>query len=217
MSHLFSLGHPWPICFPWASLTIFLTLRSHGFLLTPLSFLDPITLSFILGTHGLAINPLLSLLALLRAYVTHSHFSTSHTAHEFVTSLSLGSFRPICFLKAHLFISWTCDPLFLLLGLNGFSIHLLTLFYPCCRASCFYWASQNEHQQCLNPLFPISVFIQLLKKMISFLLLTLNKDWVKFYPITKISISCKLTLNYLQFTCIKTLLMQPFVKSIGIL
>ena len=35
-------------------------------------------------------------------------------------SLFPDSFEPICFLKAHLLISWTCDPLFLPLGLNGF-------------------------------------------------------------------------------------------------
>ena len=51
----------------WASLALFLTLRSYGLLLTPLGFPNPITLSFILGAHGLAINPLLSLLALFRA------------------------------------------------------------------------------------------------------------------------------------------------------
>ena len=67
VSHLFPHGHPWLICFPWASLALFLTLHSHELLLTPLSFLNPITLSFILGAYGLAINPLLSLLALLRA------------------------------------------------------------------------------------------------------------------------------------------------------
>ena len=43
----------------------FLTLHSHRFLLTPLGFPDPITLSLILGAYGLAINPLLSLLTLL--------------------------------------------------------------------------------------------------------------------------------------------------------
>ena len=67
LSHLFPFGHPWPICFPWASLALFLTLHSYGLLLTPLRFLSPITLSFILRAHGFAINPLLSLLALLRA------------------------------------------------------------------------------------------------------------------------------------------------------
>ena len=68
VSHLFPLGHPWPICFPWASLALFLTLHSHRLLLTPLGFSALITLSFILEVHGLAINPLLSLLALLRVY-----------------------------------------------------------------------------------------------------------------------------------------------------
>ena len=67
MFHLFPLRHPWPIFFSWASLSLFLTLHSHGFLLTPLGFLGPITLYFILRAHGLPINPLLSLLALLWA------------------------------------------------------------------------------------------------------------------------------------------------------
>ena len=68
LSHLFPFGHPWPTSFPWASLALFLILRSHGLLLTPLGFSGLITLSFIFGAHGLAINPLLSLLAILRAY-----------------------------------------------------------------------------------------------------------------------------------------------------
>ena len=117
------LGFPWPI---------FLTLRSHGLLLTPLGFPGPITLSFILRAHGLAINPLTFFscitLGLLWPILTFLH----HTTHRFATSLSLGSFRPICFLKTHLFILWACDPLFLPLGLNGFSIHLLALLCPCC-------------------------------------------------------------------------------------
>ena len=65
MSHLFFLGHPGPICFPWASSTFFLTLHSHVLLLNSLGFPGPITLSLILGVYGLAINPLLSLLLLL--------------------------------------------------------------------------------------------------------------------------------------------------------
>ena len=145
LSHLFPLGHPWPICFPWASLALFVTLHSHRLLLTPLGFLGLITLSFILKAHGLAINSYFLCLHYFGLAVAHSHFSISHTAHEFVTSLSPGSFRPICFLKAHLFILWAYNPLFLPLGLNDFSIHLLTLFYPCCWASSFYWASQNGH------------------------------------------------------------------------
>ena len=67
MSHLFSFGCPWPICFPSASLALFLTLHSHGLLLGSLGFPGPITLSLIFGAHGLAINPLLSLLTLLWA------------------------------------------------------------------------------------------------------------------------------------------------------
>ena len=58
-----------------------------------------------------------------------------------------GSFKPIYPFKAHLFISWACDPLFLPLGLNGFSIHLPTLFYLCCWASPFHLGFQNGHQQ----------------------------------------------------------------------
>ena len=39
----FSLGYPRPICLPWASSALLLTLYSHGLLLTSLGFLDPIT------------------------------------------------------------------------------------------------------------------------------------------------------------------------------
>ena len=46
--------------------------------------------------------------------------------------LSSGSFWPVCFLKAHLFILWAYDPLFLPFGLNGFLLNLLTLFFPYC-------------------------------------------------------------------------------------
>ena len=67
VSHLFPLGHPWPIYF-LGHPRPFLILRSHRFLLTSLGFLSPITLSFILGAHGLSINLLLSLLTWLRAY-----------------------------------------------------------------------------------------------------------------------------------------------------
>ena len=43
-------------------------------------------------------------------------------------SLFLGSFKFIYLIKAHLFISWTYDPLFLPLRLNGFSIYLPNSF-----------------------------------------------------------------------------------------
>ena len=88
MSH-FPFGHPWPIYFSWAFLALFLTLHSHELLLTLLGFPYLITLSLILGVHGLVINPLFSLLTLLRAccgplslfYITYCpwvcHFSLS--------------------------------------------------------------------------------------------------------------------------------------------
>ena len=135
MSHLFSFGCPWPICFPWASLALFLILHSHGLLLGFLGFPGPITLSLILGAHGLAINPLLSLLTLLWAY--RGPFSLFHIIYcpwfaFFFFFLFPSSFKPIYPLKAHLFISCACYLLFLPLGLNGFSIYLPTLFCPYC-------------------------------------------------------------------------------------
>ena len=103
-----------------ASSALFLTLHSHGLLLNYLGFPGPITLSLILGVHGLAINPLLSLLSLLSAY--RDPFSLFHIIYcpWFAFSLFPGSFKPIYLLKAHLFISRDCDLLFLPLGLNRF-------------------------------------------------------------------------------------------------
>ena len=146
MSHLFFLGHPGPACFPWAPSTLFLTLHSHGLLLNSLGFPDPITLSLILGAHGLAINPSLYLLLLL--WACRGPFSLFHIIYYplFTFSLFLGSFKPIYLLKAHLFISWAYDPLFLPLGFNGFSIYLPTLFCLCCWASPSHLGFQNGSQ-----------------------------------------------------------------------
>ena len=149
VSHLFSLGCPWPICFPWAFLALFLTLHSHGLLLSSLGFPGLITLSLILGAHRLAINLLLSLLLLL--WACRGPFSLFHIIYclwfSFFFFLFPGPFKPICLLKTHLFILWACDPLFLPLGLNEFSIHLLTLFCLHCWASPFHLDFQNGHQQ----------------------------------------------------------------------
>ena len=123
-------------------MALFLTLHYHGLLLNSLGFLSPITLFLILGVHGLAINPLLSLLSSFGPVVAHSHFSIPYTAHGLLISLFPGSFKPIYPLKAHLFISWACDPLFLPLWLNGFSIHLPILFCPRCWASPFHLGFQ---------------------------------------------------------------------------
>ena len=48
-----SLGHPWLICFLWASSSLLLTLYSHGLLLTSLDFPGPITSFSFLGFMGL--------------------------------------------------------------------------------------------------------------------------------------------------------------------
>ena len=141
------MGSCVPFVFPWASQALFLTLHSHGLLLNSLGFPSLITLSHILWVHGLAINPLLSLLSLL--WVCRGPFSLFHIIYcpWFAFSLFSGSFKPIYLLKAHLFISWVCDPLFLLFGLNGFSIRLSILFCSCCWASSFDLGFRNGHQQ----------------------------------------------------------------------
>ena len=158
MSHLFSLGCPGPVCFPWASSAIFLTLHSHEFLLNSLGFLGPITLSLILGVHGFVINLLLSLLSLL--WLCRGSFSLFHIIYcpWFDFSLFPDSFKPIYLLKAHIFISWAYDLLFLPLGLNRFSIYLPTLFCLCCWASPFHLGFQNGHRWICNPTVDLSKF-----------------------------------------------------------
>ena len=53
----FSFGHPWPICFLWAPLSLLLTLHCHGVLLTSLGFPGPITSFSFLGFMGLSLTP----------------------------------------------------------------------------------------------------------------------------------------------------------------
>ena len=121
VSHLFSLECSWLICFLWASLALFLTLHSHGILLSSLDFPGPIALSLILGAHGLAINPLLSLLSLL--WACRGPFSLFHIIYcpWFAFFLSfrapLSPFtpsRPICLSHGPV-IHYSCR-----LGLMGF-------------------------------------------------------------------------------------------------
>ena len=126
------VGYPWPIYFPWVLLALFLVLHSHGFLLTPLDFPAQLPYPLFLGLMDFPSTPYFPYFHYFKPAVAHSHFSTSHTVYGFASSLFPGSFRLVYFLKAHLFISWACNPLFLPLEFNGFSIHLLTLFYPCC-------------------------------------------------------------------------------------
>ena len=110
---LFSLGHPWPICLPWASSTLLLTLYFHGFLLISLGFPGPITSYSSLGFIGLPSIPYSLCLHCFGLAVAHSYFFSHHTLPMgllLAISLFPGSFGPTCFLKAHLLISWTCDP-----------------------------------------------------------------------------------------------------------
>ena len=139
LSHLFFLGRPRPVCFPWASSALFLTSHYHGLLLNSLGFPGPITLFLILEVHGLAINPLLSLFSLL--WTCRGPFSLFHIIHclWFAFSLFPSSFKPIYLLKIYFFISWVCDPLFPLLGLNGFSSQFTNFFFPYYWASSCYW------------------------------------------------------------------------------
>ena len=153
----FSLRHPWPICLPWASSALLLTLYSHGAFTDFIGLPRPNYFIIILGVHGPAINPLLSLLALLWVcrgpFLLFSHH-TLPMGLLLTISLFSSSFEPICFLKTHLLISWTCDPLFLLLELNGFF-----LFFVSCQILCvaelgflsYIWVSQKKKdpQQCV--------------------------------------------------------------------
>ena len=139
----FSFGHPWPICFLWASLAPLLTLHSHGLLLTLLGFPDPITLFSSLGFMGLPLIPYFFCLYYFGPTVAHSHFSISYTTHGYAISFFLSFFKPICLLKTHFFILWACDSLFLPLGPNGFAICLPTFYCPCCWAFFLYLDSQK--------------------------------------------------------------------------
>ena len=135
MSLLFSLGHPRPNCLPWVSSAFFLTLYSHGLLRTSLSFPDPVTSYSSLGFMGLPSIPYSLCLHCYGPAAAHSYFFSRHTLPMgllLVISLFPGSFEPVCFLNAHLLISWTCDPLFLPLGLNSFcSLSLVNFFSVC--------------------------------------------------------------------------------------
>ena len=89
----------------------------------------------------------------------YSYFFSHHTLPMgllLTISLFPGSFEPICFLKAHLLISWTCDLLFLPLRLNGFcsvSFANFSLVYVAGLGFLsFIWVSQKDpqHHQRIN-------------------------------------------------------------------
>ena len=78
------IGHPWPIPI----------LHFHELLLTLLSFLGPITISFTFGVHGLSINPLFTYFVTLGL----SRPILAFILPMSLLLLSLGSFRPVCFI-----------------------------------------------------------------------------------------------------------------------
>ena len=175
VSHLFSLGHPWLICFPWASLALFLTLHYHGLLLIPLGFPSPIIL---FSSLGFMVLPLISYFLCLHYFeptVAYSHFSTSYCPWLTI-SLFLGCFEPLFHFEAHLLILWACDPLFLPLRLNGFSIRLPILFCPCCCCWAFFflfwlpkWPSTIFYHLCHNTNGLFATIYSLVSSLISML------------------------------------------------
>ena len=113
---LFFLGHPWPICLPWASSALLLTLYSHGLLLTSLGFSGPTSYSSF-GFMGLLSIPHSLCLHCFGPAAAHSYFF--HITH----------------------CSWVCYSLFLsfraLLSPFTFSrliylFHGPVIHYSCC-------------------------------------------------------------------------------------
>ena len=137
LAHLLSLGILNPFSssvFPWVFTNSFRLPWSNYLILHPRgswAFHQPLTFFTCINS------------GLLWLILTFLH----HILSMSLLLLSPGSFRPVCFLKAHLFIFWTYDLLFLPLEFNSFSIHSLTLFYLYYWASSFSRASQNKHQQ----------------------------------------------------------------------
>ena len=132
--------------FSWASLAYLLSL---GFLnlftnsafpwafTNFIDFPDPITLFSSLGFMGLSLTPYFLCLHYFGPTMVHSYFFISYTVHGYAISLFPSFFKPIYLLKAHLFISWACDLLFLPLGPNGFTTCLSTLCCSCGRTFFF--------------------------------------------------------------------------------
>ena len=158
LTYYIACGLLWPISFslgilgPLLSLGIlglFLILQSHGLLLILLGFPGPITLSFILGAHGLPINPLLFLFYYFGPIVAYSYFSTSHDTHGFTTSFSrliqahLLSSRSIYLLYGPM-IHYACH--------SGLKVFLLITnsFQPILLGFFLLLGFQNEHQHNSN-------------------------------------------------------------------
>ena len=136
----YSFGHPQPVSSLSGSFVPFYSFRhprpipilySHGPLLSLLGFPGPNY--HILYFWGLwAFHQLLTYLIQYFVPLWPILAFLHHILPMGLLFLSPDSFRPVCLLKAHLFILWAYDPLFLSFGLNGFLLNLLTLFFPYC-------------------------------------------------------------------------------------
>ena len=93
-----------------------------------------------MGFIGLSSTPYFLCFHYFGPATAHSHFSTSYTAYgllflSFQAPLSpFTSSRPICLSHGPVIHYSRC------LGLMGFLLNLLTLFFPYCWASSCYWA-----------------------------------------------------------------------------
>ena len=105
-----------------------------------------------------------------------------------------GSFEPICFLKAHLLISWTSDPLFLPFGFNGFCSLSFANFFLVYVTGLgylpFIWVSQKKDPQHLAPstFSPLNIWSVLAVHM-----------WIKDLPILSTSLLSFLSRAFLNY------------------
>ena len=85
-------------------------------------------------------------LGLLRLILTFFSHHTLPMGLPLTIFLFPCSFKLICFLKAHLLISWICDPLFLPLGLNGFLFSVSCQFLSVAELGflSYIWVSQKK-------------------------------------------------------------------------
>ena len=145
---VFSLGHPWPVCFLWASSSLLLTLHSYGLLLTSLDFPDPITSFSSLGFMGLPLTLTFFVCITFEPAMAHSHFFyiiyCPWVCYFSLSELFLSPFtssKPIClFHEPVIHYSYR-------LGLMALPL-LCQTFAPCCWAFLpSTWILKNDPQQ----------------------------------------------------------------------
>ena len=138
---IFSLGHPWPVCFLWASSSLLLTLHSHRLLLTSLDFLAPITSFSSLGFMGLPLTPYFLCMQYFWAYSDPFSLFLNHILPMDMLFLSVQAslspftpLRPICLFHEPV-IHHSCH-----LGLMVLSL----VCCPCCWAFCLPLGSSKK-------------------------------------------------------------------------